>query len=176
MNIRKILVTGGARSGKSEFAENICLNIPGKRTYLATAIPFDDEMKKRISLHQKRRDTNLWHNLIEEPYDICEKLNLMKGKTEVLLLDCLTIWLSNLLLKYEMNEKRIISEIDNFVDIVEHINYNIVLVSNEVGMGIVPENKLARIFRDISGIANKKIANIVNEFYIIFSGYPLRLK
>ncbi len=176
MNIRKILVTGGARSGKSEFAENLCLNIPGKRTYLATAIPFDDEMKQRIKLHKKRRDPNLWHNLIEEPYNIPEILVSLNSKIDVLLLDCITIWLNNLFLKIGTDESIIFKEIEKFLKVLQGINYNIVIVSNEVGMGLVPENKLARIFRDISGKVNKKMAKIVSEFYIIFSGYALRLK
>jgi len=169
----KVLITGGARSGKSEFAEKICLSLPGKRTYLATAIPFDDEMKKRISIHKERRDPSKWHELIEEPYNLPEIL--LNVKTDVLLLDCITLWLNNLLLKNE-SEKFLYSQIQLFVDSLKKINYNIVLVSNEVGMGIVPENKLGRIFRDIAGFANKKIAEVVDEFYIIFSGYSIKLK
>jgi len=173
MNEKKILVVGGARSGKSEFAENLCLNLTGKRTYLATAIPFDQEMKKRIQQHKKRRNSSFWHDLIEEPYNLPAKL--LEIETDILLVDCITIWLSNLLLK-NTDEKFLNSQINLLIDSLKKINYNIVLVSNEVGMSIVPENKLARIFRDISGFANKKIAETVNEFYIIFSGYPLKLK
>ncbi len=176
MNIRKILITGGARSGKSEYAENLCLNIPGKRAYLATAIPFDDEMKNRIKIHKKRRDPNFWHKLIEEPYNISEILISLNSKIDVLLLDCITIWINNLFFKIGTDESVIFEEVDQFLEVLQVIDYNIVIVSNEVGMGLVPENKLARIFRDISGKVNKKIADIVSEFYIIFSGYALRLK
>ncbi len=170
-----IFVSGGARSGKSEFAEKICKNLPGVRTYLATAIPFDNEMKERILKHQERRDPSIWHHLIEEPYNLPEILIKLKNKTDVLLIDCITIWLSNLLIKNQ-DEKFIYSQIYLLIDSLKEINYNTVLVSNEVGMGIVPENKLARIFRDISGFANKRIAATADEFYVIFSGYSLRLK
>ncbi len=170
-----IFVSGGTRSGKSDFAQKIAESFNGIRTYIATAIAFDDEMKKRIELHKSKRSKDIWHNLVEEPYNLPEVLISLKNTTDVVLVDCITIWLSNLLLKNE-DKSFLEKQIDLLVESLKKINYNIVLVSNEVGMGIVPENKLARLFRDISGIANQKISIISDEFYIIFSGYPLRLK
>jgi len=170
-----IFVSGGTRSGKSRFAQLKAESFEGKRTYIATAIPVDDEMKERIKIHKQNRSTEIWHELIEEPYDIPEILIKLNKKTDVVLLDCITIWLSNILLKFN-DIKKVTDKIDDLIDSLKKIEYNIILVSNEVGMGIVPENKIARIFRDLSGIANQKISKISDEFYVIFSGYPLRLK
>ena len=148
-----ILVSGGTRSGKSKFAQLKAELFEGKRTYIATAIPIDDEMEKRIKIHKQNRDPKKWENLIEEPYDIPEILIKLNKNTDVALIDCITIWLSNLLLKF--NEiKKVLDRVNDLINSLKKIEYNIILVTNEVGMGIVHENKIARIFRDLSGITN----------------------
>jgi len=170
-----VFVVGGNRSGKSKFAQDYAESVEGRRVYLATAVAFDDEMKERIANHRENRDER-WDSTVEEPYNIVKVLKEMSGQTEVLLIDCITFWLNNLLLKHEKDINQIYSEIDNLINAISNVNYNLFIVSNEVGMGLVPENKLARFFRDLSGYANQKIAKISDEFYISFCGYNLRLK
>ena len=172
---KAVFIVGGNRSGKSKFAQNYAESISGKKIYLATAIAFDLEMKERIKKHKTDRG-NLWDATIEEPYNIEKVIRELQGKTNVLLIDCITLWLNNLLMRHNEEIEKIYNIIDNFVNTVSKVNYNIFIVSNEVGMGIVPENKLARIFRDLSGYANQQIAKIVDEFYISFCGYTLRIK
>ncbi len=172
----KIVFTlGGNRSGKSDFTQKYAESLEGVKTYIATAIPFDQEMKKRIEMHRVKRGKK-WDKLIEEPYKLPFVVSDLIGKSDIVLIDCITIWLSNLLLKDENNISLIYQKIDELILNISNINYNLFIVSNEVGMGIVPENRLARIFRDISGVANQKLAEISDEFYIAFAGFPLRLK
>jgi len=172
--VKKIIfVTGGCRSGKSDYAQKKCEEFKGIKTYIATAIAFDKEMEERIKLHQSKRTG--W-NLIEEPLDIPRKLVELNGKTDVALLDCVTLWLNNLILKYNFNNDLITNNINDFTQSLKKIEYTLYIVSNEVGMGIVPENKLARFFRDLSGKTNQLIASLSDEFYVFFSGYSLRLK
>jgi len=170
-----VFVTGGARSGKSDFTQKYAESMEGYRLYIATAIPFDDEMAERIKKHKEKRE-NLWHGLIEEPYNLHKSVLRLNPEPNVVLIDCITLWLNNLLLKYENNVKKIYNCIDELSDNIRQVRYNLFIVSNEVGMGIVPENRLSRLFRDISGYANQKIASVSNEFYVTFSGYNLRLK
>ncbi len=170
-----VFVVGGNRSGKSFFAQTYAESLSGKRVYVATAIAFDEEMKERIRKHKSIR-ADKWHETIEEPYNISRILSNMRGKTDVMLIDCITLWLNNLILKFENDFQKIYREIDKFVKEISNVTYNLFIVSNEVGMGIVPENKIARLFRDLSGYANQKIAKASDEFYISFCGYNLRLK
>ncbi len=173
---RKIFVLGGAKSGKSRFAQNLAESFQGKRTYIATALPIDDEMKDKIEKHKNNRNPELWHNLIEEPYELPEILMKLNNNTDVVLVDCLTVWLSNIFMKFEDDYDKILEKINLLENAIMNLKYNIVLVSNEVGMGIVPANKLARIFREFSGIMNQKVASISDEFYLFFCGYSIRLK
>ena len=173
--MKLVFVSGGTRSGKSSFAQKYAESIEGIRTYIATAIPFDDEMKQRIKKHQQLRGSS-WHKLIEEPYNLKDSVLSLNNNTNVALIDCITVWINNLLYRFNENVSETVKEIDKFIENIKKINYNLIIVSNEVGMGIVPENKLARIFRDIAGETNEKIAHIADEFYISFSGYQIRMK
>ena len=174
MRYKTILVTGGARSGKSSFAYNLANSISKRRAYIATAEPLDEEMKKRINKHQEERGIE-W-DTIEESIDLAGSLNRIKGKYGVVLVDCVTLWLSNLLRFHKNNEKNVMEDIEKFICICKKIDYHLIVVSNEVGMGIVPENELARLFRDISGITNQMLGNIASSVYLISSGLPLKLK
>ena len=161
------LVLGGARSGKSRFAESLS---SGKKYYIATAQAFDDEMKLRIAAHQKQRG----HGWIthEAPLDLVTKLAEIDDAQNFILLDCLTLWLSNLLLAEADCSEMVF-------DLIEHLKSakaNIVIVSNEVGLGIVPDNKLGRAFRDIQGIANQSVAAVADHVVFIAAGLPLVLK
>ncbi len=173
--MKLVFATGGTKSGKSDFMQKYAESVPGKRTYVATGIAMDKEMEERIKKHQRKRDEK-WHTLIEEPYDIKTIILELNSNTDVALVDSITVWIGNLLYKFNDNIDNVNEEINGFLDNLKRINYNLFIVSDEVGMGIVPENKLSRIFRDILGETNQKIAKISDEFYTCFSGYTLRLK
>ncbi|MBI4688889.1 MAG: bifunctional adenosylcobinamide kinase/adenosylcobinamide-phosphate guanylyltransferase [Nitrospirae bacterium] len=165
-----VFITGGARSGKSSFALKEASKIKGKRAYIATAEALDEEMKERIKLHRKHRG-NKW-DTYEEPLKIGTLIKEIHGKYDVIIVDCLTLWLSNLML----NNKTIEKEIESFILSLSTIHCSLFTVSNEVGMGIVPENEMARRFRDMAGRLNQKVAEIADEGYLIVSGIPLKIK
>lgn len=169
-----MLVLGGARSGKSTFALNLCNRMKGKRYFLATAQAFDDEMEYRIKRHQEERGGE-W-TTVEESIDIIKKIKELDEDKTIILVDCLTLWLSNLYMKYESDVDMVHQEIEMFVKGISDIKGRLVLVSNEVGMGIVPENKLARMYRDASGTMNRRIAEAADKVIITFAGLPLALK
>ena len=169
-----MLVLGGARSGKSSFALDLCDKLDGKRYFIATAQAFDDEMEDRIKLHQEERG-NEWKT-IEETIDIHERIKEVDGDEAIILVDCLTLWLSNLYMKYESDVDRVYDDIKKLIETAVNTKGRLVFVSNEVGMGIVPENKLARLYRDASGAMNRKIAEMADKVVISFAGIPIVLK
>ena len=173
-----IFITGGARSGKSRFAEQTAAGYGAPLCYLATAQSLDDEMGQRIIQHQQRR-SDAWLT-IEEPLQLAQVLTENDGAFNVILIDCLTLWLSNLLMLHEyLGEKaeaRILEDVLHLVDTLRNMTTPVIIVSNEVGMGIVPENRLARMFRDLAGQANQFIAAAADEAWLVASGIPLRLK
>jgi len=173
-----IFITGGARSGKSGFAEQTAAVYGAPLCYLATAQSLDDEMGRRIIQHQQRRG-DAWHT-IEEPLQLAQALAEHDGTFNVILIDCLTLWLSNLLMLHEyLGEKaegRILEDVLHLVETLRGMTTPVIIVSNEVGMGIVPENRLARMFRDLAGQANQIIAAAADEAWLVASGIPLRLK
>jgi adenosylcobinamide kinase/adenosylcobinamide-phosphate guanylyltransferase len=173
-----IFITGGARSGKSRFAEQTAHNFGAPLCYLATAQSLDDEMGQRIGKHQQRRG-DAWHT-IEEPLQLAETLANYDGAYNAVLIDCLTLWLSNLLMLHEYlgakANERILEDVLHLSEALRGMKTPVIVVSNEVGMGIVPENRLARIFRDIAGQANQIIASAADEAWLVASGIPLRLK
>lgn len=167
-----VYVTGGARSGKSSFALE-CAERYGKKAFLATAEPFDEEMAARVEKHREERGSDFF--TVEEPVYLDKALRNVPKDTEVIIVDCLTVWAGNLLYKLESNEA-IMSHVERLLDVLQNPPCNIILVSNEVGMGIVPENAMAREFRDIAGIINQKVASVSTEAYFLCSGLPVRLK
>ncbi len=171
-------ITGGARSGKSSFALKEALKIEGQKAYIATAEALDDEMKERIDKHKIERG-NEW-DTYEEPLKLSGILSGIKDKYTVAVLDCLTIWLSNLLVRTRIKEpeqQTIKETVRGFTGTLKDLGgLHLFIVSNEVGMGIVPENRLARLFRDLAGNLNQEIAEIADEVYIVFAGMPLKIK
>ena len=163
-----ILVTGGARSGKSAIAERRTLLLGEAAVYIATAQPFDNEMKERISAHQARRGRQ-WRTHAE-PLDLCGALTLTDGIPR--LVDCLTLWLSNLILA----ERDWQLEAARLVETLGAQASPVVLVTNEVGAGIVPENHLARIFRDAAGHLNQQVAKVADEVTLAVCGLPMKVK
>jgi adenosylcobinamide kinase / adenosylcobinamide-phosphate guanylyltransferase len=168
-----ILITGGCRSGKSRFASDFANQHFSKKLYLATCEALDEEMAQRIEHHKKMRGPE-WQT-VEEPIKIVEGIRQYEDGVEVILLDCITLWLSNLLTKGNTDLK-IMDEINRFVEMIKQTPASLVIVSNEVGMGIVPVDPLGRRFRDLSGMANQRIAQVAETVIFMVSGIPIFLK
>jgi adenosylcobinamide kinase/adenosylcobinamide-phosphate guanylyltransferase len=166
-------ITGGARSGKSRLAEELTLRHGAPVGYLATSQAGDPEMAARIARHQGRRGCD-WQTM-EEPLAIAEVILGHDGYFKAILVDCVTLWLTNMLLKYE-NTAQPLEEVRKLTALFVRLQTPLVLVSSEVGMGIVPENQLARTFRDLAGEANELLAAAADEVHVMFSGLPLKLK
>jgi adenosylcobinamide kinase/adenosylcobinamide-phosphate guanylyltransferase len=169
-----ILVTGGARSGKSRFAERQAEKFGPMRGYLATGQAGDAEMAERIARHRARRGSD-WET-VEEPLELNRAITRVDGFYTVLLVDCITLWLSNLLFHCEGGADEALLRVARFTESFERLSTPLIIVTNEVGMGIVPEHPLARSFRDLAGEANERIAARADEVYLIISGLPLKLK
>ena len=182
-----IYITGGARSGKSSFAEKLIFDNYKEKIYLATAIPFDDEMKDRIEKHKKQRGRD-WKTI--ENYKGLAKIlkNHIEGY-EVILLDCITNMVTNLMIMEEERDwdnismkevdkirDRIIDEIESIIEFIKENNIDMVAVSNEVGLGLVPSTPLGRHFRDIGGKINQIVAQASDEAYLVVSGLTVKLK
>ena len=177
-----ILVTGGARSGKSGYAESLAAAL-GEVTYIATAIPFDAEMQERIRLHRGHRPSN-WKT-IEAYRDLGSVLADLSG---AVLLDCMTIMVSNLMMDSEtdwdnpntqdaqMAEAVVNTQINDLLAGVNAMNGTLIIVTNELGMGLVPVYPFGRIFRDIAGRVNQRLARMADEAWFMVSGIPMRLK
>jgi len=168
-----IFITGGVRSGKSGFAAGLALKSGKNVVFIATCVPQDDEMKRRVRLHVTARP-KYWKT-IEEPMSLSGALYKVSTKTDAVIVDCLTLLISNLLISGK-NEKKILLENKKAIDLSKKKSFNLILISNEVGMGIVPENKLAREFRDISGKVNQLAAGASDKAYMMAAGIPIQLK
>lgn len=170
---RIVLITGGCRSGKSRFALNYANRLFTNRLYLATSQALDDEMAERITRHKMERSPD-WRT-IEEPIEI-EK-SIYKGCTDadVILLDCLTLWISNLLGR-NLGEGMILESANRCLKAMQSVSCSFIVVTNEVGAGIVPDNRLSRQFRDAAGAVNQIFASCANEVYLLVSGIPLKIK
>lgn len=169
-----IFILGGARSGKSSFALKLAKEEKNKKVaFVATGEPFDNEMKQRISLHKKSRP-GPWETF-EEPYNLSKLLNKKAAVFDILIIDCLTLFVSNLLLKGN-SEKGIIKEMNKVLSILKAAKAKSIIVSNEVGLGIVPDNKLSRDFRDVAGKINQSVAQSADEVFFIVSGLPMKVK
>jgi adenosylcobinamide kinase/adenosylcobinamide-phosphate guanylyltransferase len=175
-----IFITGGARSGKSQLAQQLACGLNREAhpdgigvTYVATAQALDPEMKVRIKIHQKNRPAD-WRT-IERTRDIGGVLSQLSDNSYIILLDCLTMLISNLLLSGE-SEKAILEEVNRIGETSKAISPTVLVVSNEVRMGIVPDNSLGRTFRDLAGRANQIMAKEADEVYFVVSGIGNRIK
>ena len=164
------LVLGGARSGKSRYAEARVEAQSGRCTYIATAEPGDEEMARRIAEHQARRGVR-WRT-IEAPLDLVGALEQSSESDGAVLVDCLTLWLSNLL----GAERDIAAETRRLVEVLPHLDGAVVMVSNEVGLGVVPANALARAFVDHAGRLHQAVAGVAQSVVFLSAGLPLALK
>lgn len=165
-----LLVLGGARSGKSRFAQGRAEALTGELIYLATAQALDDEMRERIALHRADRGTR-W-STVEAPLQLAEAITACSTPETVVLVDCLTLWASNLMLA----ERDTAAATKGLVRSLSDARGPVILVANEVGLGIVPDNALARKFRDAAGRINQETAAAVDEVVMMFAGLPLVLK
>lgn len=181
-----VLVTGGARSGKSSFAEEMAGKFGDNVLYIATSIPFDDEMRDRIQKHRERRPS-CWETL-EAYRDMDVKLTDRLGGKDAVLLDCVTIMVTNLMFEKKMDWDNVnpdeINEIEGFtgleieklISVIRNDKVPFVIVTNEVGMGVVPEYPSGRAFRDIAGRVNQRLAREADEVYLCVSGIPVKIK
>ncbi|MBI5359475.1 MAG: bifunctional adenosylcobinamide kinase/adenosylcobinamide-phosphate guanylyltransferase [Planctomycetes bacterium] len=189
MKNKLIYITGGARSGKSAMAVKIAEKSGGRTAFLATAEPLDSEMRERIRIHRRGRPA-AWVTLELSDYRNVAGIisELADKKCGVVIIDCLTLWISNLLgrragksgeltgREYALAVKEVVCEISANINAFREFPGTVIIVSNETGMGIVPANQLARIFRDICGKANQYAAEISDEAFLMVSGIPVVLK
>ena len=174
MNI--CLVIGGCRSGKSGHALEIAEKIDARRQiYVATSRPDDDEMRQRIEKHRRERGDR-W-TTIEEPLELPEAIENYASPDTVVLVDCLTLWISNLLLQFNDNRPdELTMRFDRLAEVLTKAKGPVFLVSNEVGTGIVPENRLARSFRDTAGFVNQQVAAIATSVVWMVAGIAVKIK
>ncbi len=167
---RAVFVLGGARSGKSAFAESLISDLGLERHYVATGRAWDDEMRARIAQHRADRGDS-WQTH-EEPIDLVAQLAAIDAEGRAVLVDCLTLWVTNLM----MAERGMMSEFTALTKFLLKAQSRLILVSNEVGLGIVPENRMARDFRDHAGRLHQMVAAASAEVYFIAAGLPLKMK
>jgi adenosylcobinamide kinase / adenosylcobinamide-phosphate guanylyltransferase len=162
-----ILITGGARSGKTRYALE---NAGGfdECTYIATAELRDDEMRERAARHQRERG-NRWRT-IEEPFEIAARVRELRG---IVVIDCLTMWLSNWMLR---DETQLEGQIESLCSALRSTACHVRAITNEVGSSIVPDNPLARRFRDWSGLMNQRVASVGDKVYLMVCGFPVEVK
>lgn len=177
-----IMVTGGARSGKSEFAESYVLHFSPKCDYIATAEILDAEMAERVRLHRERRNDGRWVNH-EAPYEAERVLAQLGPDTQAVLFDCLTIYMSNLFYGKNAPEGEFLErcdyvfrEIDKVLEAARRCGKIVVFVTNEVGGGIVPDNQMAREYRDLAGWVNQRVAQAADHVYYCVAGQAVDVK
>ena len=167
MTRRHHLILGGARSGKSAFAERLALGQSDKPTYIATSRVWDHDHQARIDQHRARRDRR-WHT-IEEPLALGQTLEALSG---VVLVDCLSLWITNLM----FDDLDVLNEADKLCAQLPSLAATVIFVSNEVGMGVHPETKLGNRFRDLAGLVNQRFADAVDHVDLVVAGLPITLK
>jgi len=174
-----VLITGGCRSGKSDFALQKAKKMAGSRLFIATSPVTDIEMEDRIKKHKEVRGKQNWQT-VEEEIEIIRELELNPDKS-VILIDCLTLWINNLMYaagckKKTFGDDQVFKLCDNLMAVAGRCEGTVIIVTNEVGMGIVPEDRQTRMFRDLVGRANQTIAARSDEVYLVTCGIPVRIK
>ena len=168
---KKILITGGIKSGKSRFGLKIAREIEkGEKIFIATARPIDKEMEDKIETHKKVRGSDFQN--VEEPIHLGVILKRINQSTVVI--DCLTLWLSNLF--FELGESDKSQEINIFIGALNEFKGNLIIITNEVGWGIIPGDEISRRYQTELGSLNQEVAEICDEVYILISGIPLKIK
>jgi adenosylcobinamide kinase/adenosylcobinamide-phosphate guanylyltransferase len=182
--MKSILITGGARSGKSRFAQELALKLGGPVLFVATAEVGDEEMRRRILEHRRTRPA-AWSTL-EVTTHIGSQIAQKIGEAQVVIVDCITLLVNNIFSRYSdqtseqidasLIEKGIMVEIDELVDCMSHTITSFIIVTNEVGLGLVPANRLSRLYRDLLGKANQILAQRADEIYLMVAGLPVPIK
>ena len=168
------LVLGGCRSGKSSYAQSLAEQISGDhKVFVATSLPRDEEMQDRVRRHKQDRGPD-WRTQ-ECPLDLADSIRRYRPKADVLLIDCLTLWVANLL-EQKAEETFVFASLNTVLDALEPGGCPIILVGNEVGTGIVPENSLARLFRDVNGFVNQRVAARADRVVWMVAGLPVPVK
>jgi len=165
------LILGGVRAGKSNFAEKVAREA-GRVVYIATAEALDEEMRERIENHKKRRPSG-WKT-IESPNNLTESIRQIDSDVDVIIIDCLTVYISNLLAK--LSEEEILKNVSEVLNALNDFDGKTIFVSNEVGTGIVPDNKMARDYRDVLGKTNQMVAEAAKEVYLMVAGIQVKIK
>ena len=184
MKSQIILCSGGARSGKSEFAERLALATEGRKAYVATGQAFDEEMIDRIKKHQERRG-EIWNNF-EVPLHLAKEWQNISQTADVILIDCLTMFTTNHMMSHgsiqgqqdaNQLEATVLTELETLLASIKSCEgKTVIFVTNEIGLGIVPDNKLARYFRDIAGRVNRTVAMAADKLFLTISGVTIELK
>ena len=175
-----ILVTGGARSGKSSFAEQLADSLALPVAYIATAEVWDREMAERVTLHQQRRPDH-W-TTFEAPQSAEQAIRQAADQVDAILFDCLTVYTSNCLLALPesmtagQRREQVLAALEKVISAALQFNGTVIFVTNEVGDGIVPDNRLAREFRDLAGLVNQRVAQAADEVYLVVCGLPVEIK
>ena len=178
-----VLIIGGARSGKSGFAQELALKRGEPVLFVATATAGDEEMAERIAQHRKARPAT-WSTL-EATTGIGDKICGQLGQAEVVIVDCITLLVNNIFSRYDQQgeqinasqvEEEITAEIEELIKSVKRIDALFIIVTNELGTGLVPPSKVARLYRDLLGKANQKLAEVSEEVYLLVAGIPVRIK
>ncbi|MBN2343936.1 MAG: bifunctional adenosylcobinamide kinase/adenosylcobinamide-phosphate guanylyltransferase [Deltaproteobacteria bacterium] len=167
-----ILITGGARSGKSRYALSLTDSYSSPY-FIATAVAFDDEMRHRIALHKQERSERFMS--VEAPLDLGDALCRKCSQADIVVVDCLTVWMGNLLHEHGMRSEPF-NEVSVFLRALQQRHCPVVTVANELGMGLVPENAMGRWFRDAAGRLNQEVATLATKTMFMVSGYPLTVK
>ena len=170
---QSVLVLGGAHSGKSAYALQRAQEWEGRLVYLATAEGKDEEMRKRITRHRARRRSRRWET-IEEPLEVVWQLKEMDEAIGAVVLDCVTLWVSNALLNQQQEELE--NQVAELVEEVPLLPFHLLVVSNEVGLGLVPDTPLGREYRDLLGSVNQRLAQVCKEVVFMTAGLPMKLK
>ena len=182
--LKNILILGGARSGKSHYALELALKSPQPVLFVATAEAGDDEMRQRIEEHRKARPAT-WSTL-EVATNIGGQIRQKAGEAKTVIVDCITLLINNIFRKYSdstgelidtlLIEKEVMAEIEELVNCMKRVNASFIIVSNEVGLGLVPANRVGRLYRDLLGKANQTLAQQVDEVYFMAAGLPVPIK
>lgn len=166
------LLTGGSRSGKSRHALDISAGYD-RKIFIATAEPLDDEMRIRISRHKEERGSE--YMTVEEPVDLAGALRSLPPGADVAIIDCLTVWIGNLMYRYG-NECECFQQVEDFLALLKEPPCDLIIVTNELGMGIIPDNPLSRKFRDLAGNLNMKTAAAAGRVLFLICGIPIIIK